>query len=64
VELASGGTVIRTTTTDAAGRFRFQVPRGTYEVTAHNVGHPSQATEEVTVNAAVDVTLTVDSGMR
>ena len=64
VDVLRGGTIVTTVTTDAAGRFRALVPAGEYDVTAHNVGHESQATEHVTVDGPVQVSLVVDSGLR
>jgi hypothetical protein len=64
VDLESAGTIIATTTADAAGQFRFVTAPGTYRVTAHNVGYKSQNSQDITVVGAMDITIVVDSGMR
>jgi hypothetical protein len=64
VELVVGTTTAATTRTDAAGRFRAVVLAGDYHITAHNVGYASTASKDIAVTEPVDVTLTVDSGMR
>jgi len=64
VELAANGTVIASTTTDAAGRFRVTVPAGTYEITARNTGYPSRITQSIIVSDPVELALVVDSGLR
>jgi hypothetical protein len=64
VEIIANGTVVASTTTDAAGRFRVTVPAGAYEITARNTGYPSRVTESITVTGPVEVALVVDSGLR
>jgi hypothetical protein len=64
VELTRGGTVVATTTTDAAGQFEMRVPPGDYLVTAFNVGFGSRASQPISVTGPVNVRLVVDSGMR
>jgi len=64
VQLAAGGRTAATTTTDAQGRFRVVVPAGDYRITAHNVGYASQASKDISVTGPLDLTLTVDSGLR
>ena len=64
VELAANGTVVASTATDAAGRFRVTVPAGSYEITARNTGYPSRVTESITVTGPVELALVVDSGLR
>lgn len=64
VELSRAGAVVATTTTDPAGRFRFDAGPGDYRVTAHNVGLGSEAGQDVTVTGPVDLRIVVDSGLR
>jgi hypothetical protein len=64
VELFQASVVVATTTTDAAGRFRFEVKPGGYRVTAHNVGLASQSSQDITVPGPADLKLVVDSGLR
>jgi hypothetical protein len=64
VELATNGSVVASTTTDATGHFRLNVPAGVYVITARNVGYASHVTQMITVTGPVDVPLVVDSGMR
>lgn len=54
------------TTSDERGRFRLMLPAGRYTIRATNPGgYASTASAEVTVSTApVQVTLTVDSGIR
>jgi hypothetical protein len=54
------------TTSDQRGRFRLMLPSGRYTIRATNPGgYASTASAEVTVSTApVQITLTVDSGIR
>jgi hypothetical protein len=54
------------TTSDQRGQFRLMLPPGRYTIRATNPGgYASTASEEVTVSTApVQITLTVDSGIR
>jgi hypothetical protein len=64
VELAAGGAMVASTTTDPTGHFKLLAPAGTYEITARNVGYASKVTQTITVSGPVDVPLVVDSGIR
>jgi Carboxypeptidase regulatory-like domain len=64
VEMATNGSVVASTTTDATGNFQLTVPAGTYVIRAHNVGYASQVTQMITVTGPMDVPLVVDSGIR
>ena len=64
VELATNGSVVASTTTDATGRFQLTVPAGMYVITARNVGYASHTTQMITVTGPIDVPLVVDSGIR
>ena len=67
VEVDRGDSVVATTRTDTAGRFRVGVPAGHYTVVAHNIGgYRSTASSAVDVVAGTTATadLTVDSGIR
>jgi hypothetical protein len=67
VDAVRGTTVVARTTTSAGGTFRLTVASGTYTVIAYNTGGlrtSARRTVAVAATGRVEVTLTVDSGIR
>jgi hypothetical protein len=67
VEARRGASVVASTHTDSAGRYRFEVAPGTYLIVATNVGgYRSAAQRQVSVSSGqrATVDLVVDTGTR